>query len=985
MAVQSRATRGLVTLNSSLLRRLFPCQQQAISVIGEYLSAPESSKAALVQMPMGTGKTGLMALCCTAFPKYAKTLIVAPAEYLTRQIRSEVTEGFWNHAGIEVPEWLSVQVFTPSTFDKSDLSSVDVLVCTVQTLQQLHTSSDHSAYYTLRQFLDLVIFDEGHREPALTWARAIRELNKKVILFTATPYRNDDRKFAVDQNFKYVFHHTDAEQQNIVRSVTLQQYPRSTRTAAFARLLRRQLRRESERFHEPRILVRCPSANEIATLVRQLNTDQADSAMGFHSAVPESDFLKRKIPDLSSLPSTVRFFVHEKLLIEGVDDKRFTCLAIYGRMNNARELIQQVGRVIRNGTRQPESATVLVAEGSAYQRWWENYLKAQDDPTRWWYANGEFRESFDPYEAALNEDLSFALSARIFEAPSRPDLPQLVRGLIDELQEHEFTELSRLEDDRHHTTVVMYRLEKQVPFIKDKTYIQSSLGYFVVHLDEHLVFHFDSHGLSPALFDDKFSRVSARKLQRLLGGEGSRITYVDLANCDVSRSAVRSRSARAFSIEDSLHGLNDHSHYCRTARGVPEDEHAFGRRYVGFGRSRVSDSIKGDWKDFHEWADSVAALVRRKTRPPKLFSRYAELVTVPPDPVPTSILLDFDDIEDNIITAKNRPVRSIPEVCIDVENRSFDLTIDRKTVRVRLSYLDKKKRFVLESPELHANFKLAGEDSPTRPKSLLSYLNQEQNFRLTFTQSDLLYGSGSFFRPRWRLSEIVSEPDIPMREVFVPLTDLSTATSEKGTRSRARHSQWEDSSLFGMIDRWTQTGRTEFDPLSWLVCDDQNDEIADFVGLDPEGGRVVFIHAQSSSGITSGTYFHKICGQVKKNLGYAHRYSNRSPPNLRLWDGPWRPTGRIFSRGDFVSRRIRRPARTDGTRFWNKAQDLLSNPNSTVEVWMMLGEGFRFGSYVSELRNEQPAPQAIQIAYQLQATLDAVSQIGAKLRIYCQP
>ena len=358
---------------------------------------------------------------------------------------------------------------------------------------------------------------------------------------------------------------------------------------------------------------------------------------------------------------------------------------------------------------------------------------------------------------------------------------------------------------------------------------------------------------------------------------------------------------------------------------------------------------------------------------------------MPPDPIPTSILLDFDDIEDSIITANRSPVRSIPEVCIDINNWSFSLTIDRNIVPVRLSYSDKKKRFILESSQLHANFRIAGEESPTRSKSLLSYLNQEQSFRLTLTHADLLYGSGSFFRPRWRISEIASESDIPMSEVFVPLDDLSGVTSEKGSRSLARNSQWEDTCLFGMIDRWTEIGRQEFAALPWLVCDDQGDEIADFIGVDPDSGRIVFIHAQSTDGILSGTFFHKICGQVKKNLDYAHRYSNRKPPNMHLWDGEWHPTGQIFPAGDFVRRRMRRPIRMDGTRFWNESQRVLSNPNSTVEVWMMLGQGFQFDRYVAELCKPDPVPQAIQIAYQLQSTLDAVSQIGAILRIFCRP
>jgi hypothetical protein len=83
--------------------------------------------------------------------------------------------------------------------------------------------------------------------------------------------------------------------------------------------------------------------------------------------------------------------------------------------------------------------------------------------------------------------------------------------------------------------------------------------------------------------------------------------------------------------------------------------------------------------------------------------------------------------------------------------------------------------------------------------------------------------------------------------------------------------------------------------------------------------------------------------------------------------------------GDSISKRVRLPARMDGKRFWNEAQKLRSNPNLTVEVWMMLGQGSRLNFATNSKLHKQ------YIAYQLQARLDAASQIGAAPRIFCQP
>ena len=44
---------------------------------------------------------------------------------------------------------------------------------------------------SLKDNVNLLFFDEGHREPAKYWRTVIRQFDCKKVLFTATPYRND--------------------------------------------------------------------------------------------------------------------------------------------------------------------------------------------------------------------------------------------------------------------------------------------------------------------------------------------------------------------------------------------------------------------------------------------------------------------------------------------------------------------------------------------------------------------------------------------------------------------------------------------------------------------------------------------------------------------------------------------------------------------------------------------------------------------------
>jgi superfamily II DNA or RNA helicase len=983
-------------ISRGISNKLYLCQREAIQMIERYLSSKTTDLAALVQMPMGTGKTGVMALACTQFKTFNRVLVLAPAEYLTRQIELAIRTKFWDDAKISNPQPPTVGRFTPSSFTEKTLET-RVLVSTIQSLQMMYSNGASDKFQILKESVDLVLFDEGHREPSLTWAKAIRALGKPVILFTATPYRNDDRKFNVSEEFIYRFRFESAMQQNIIRDVSIESYPANTGANGFCDLVLNLLDQQRRAAADARVLVRCPGSNDVFAVVERLNSKRSGVAMGFHSRLDESQFLRRKIPDWELISDSVGIVVHEKLLLEGFDDNRLSALAVLGPMRNARELIQQVGRVIRNRSHTPETAAVVARRNTAISRWWENYRAAEQNPDQWRYQNDEFRRSFDPTSVDFGEDLEIAFSARLFSSDDDVDAGALLEEVMEELAAHEIDVYSKFHDAGKNVAAAIYELNRQVPFIKDKIYSQASIGYILIHERDGVVFFRDSHGLSPAVLDHKFTRMQPRALQKLFGTSGSRITFVDLANCDVSQAAIRARSARAFSIDDAVNSLNDHSHYCRSARGYSTGNVDYGQRYLGFGRSRVSDASTGSVKDFLDWAEYIASAVKGQGKAAQLFNRFAAVAKPPKNPVATSILIDFDEIIENLEDQAGKQVKSVGDVCSEVDDSAFSIAINGNEIPVKLIYDEKKRRFKLESSMLHSGFRIRQElGSGERAVSLLSYLNREQPYRITLERRSIIYAGGSFFEPRWKLNGIAADEDIPMRSCFIPLDSLNAIQSEKGAASVQDHARWQTTSLFGLIDVATSTG-DGFPLLSALVCDDQNNESADFIGYDEARKVLAFIHAKFETSQFSATSFHDICGQVKKNLDYAHRYSHRRPPNFSLWSGRWNPsnlakagkwvaTGSTFQKNDYVDKRLRRPVNITNSDFWERASALISDPSSAIESWIVLGGGFSYGRYVQELRKAtDQTPQVVQIAYLLQSTLDAVSQIGAKLRIFCKP
>src|SRR3954470_23022269 len=83
--------------------------------------------------------------------------------------------------------------------------------------------------------LVLVFVDEGHYEPAFRWSQDIRALDRPTVLLTATPYRNDEKFFAIG-NARLRFPHHEAVEERFLREPRFGEVTRAT-PEAFATAL----------------------------------------------------------------------------------------------------------------------------------------------------------------------------------------------------------------------------------------------------------------------------------------------------------------------------------------------------------------------------------------------------------------------------------------------------------------------------------------------------------------------------------------------------------------------------------------------------------------------------------------------------------------------------------------------------------------------------------------------------------------------------
>lgn len=183
-----------------------PQVQGWMSVYDHFVTKKKETHALLV-IPTGIGKTGLMALLPYGIAN-GRVLIIAPQ--LT--IKDTVMDGL-NPAS---PEnfWIKRQVFSKNKdlpvlieYDgdrtpREVLDAANIVVVNIQKLQsRLETSFLN---FLPNSYFDMIIIDEAHHSTARTWVEVVSHFSKaKVIKVTGTPIRTDQNQIAGELVYKY--------------------------------------------------------------------------------------------------------------------------------------------------------------------------------------------------------------------------------------------------------------------------------------------------------------------------------------------------------------------------------------------------------------------------------------------------------------------------------------------------------------------------------------------------------------------------------------------------------------------------------------------------------------------------------------------------------------------------------------------------------------------------------------------------------------
>jgi len=178
-----------------------------------YLRAYEFFEAgknyAIIQIPVGCGKTGLAAILPFGIAN-GRALIIAPNLTIRRGLYEamDITNRqkcFWKKTATLSDSQMKSGPLV-CTLETGNISVAEKAHIVITNIQQLGVNLDKWLNQFPDKFFDLIIVDEAHHSAAVSWKNVFEKFpDAKVIHLTATPFRSDRKEIDGDLVYRYPF------------------------------------------------------------------------------------------------------------------------------------------------------------------------------------------------------------------------------------------------------------------------------------------------------------------------------------------------------------------------------------------------------------------------------------------------------------------------------------------------------------------------------------------------------------------------------------------------------------------------------------------------------------------------------------------------------------------------------------------------------------------------------------------------------------
>lgn len=338
---------------------LRPPQLGALFAVGMHWSL--FTQPATIVMPTGTGKTETM-LAVLAAHQISRCVVAVPTKALRDQTADKFkTFGLLRRLGVLTSATnpvVGIALRRPKSEDELQLfRECNVVVGAVSSLA---AGTAEEFLPRIAQMSDLLVVDEAHHVAAATWTNlrsAFEQQGKRVLQFTATPFRDDGR--LVEGKVIYSYPLKAAQQDGYFRKIEflpIQELNEDIADKRIAEAAVGQLRKDLERKHNHLLMARCRTV-ERATTVFEIYQRLAPefSPLLIHSDISVAD---ERVALLRSQSS--RIVVCVNMLGEGVDIPQLKIAAIHDLHQSLAVLLQFVGRFTRTSVdKELGDATVI--------------------------------------------------------------------------------------------------------------------------------------------------------------------------------------------------------------------------------------------------------------------------------------------------------------------------------------------------------------------------------------------------------------------------------------------------------------------------------------------------------------------------------------------------------------------------------------------------------------------------------------------------
>lgn len=422
---------------------------------------------AIVQIPVGCGKTGLAAILPLGISE-GRAIVIAPnltikdGLYEAMDITNR-QKCFWRKANVLASDQMLSGPLA-STLDSGNISVASKSHIVITNVHQLATNADKWLNQFPDDFFDMIIIDEAHHAEAESWKKVISRFpSAKVILLTATPFRSDRKELTGELVFRYPFRSatlkgyikrlkasyvapstielgfsdTNGQTYTLDEVLTLKEEDWFSRGVALAQpcnqhivdnsLQKLEELRQSGTQHQL-IAVAC-SINH-AKEIRSMYRERGFSAEVIHSK-QKSDEQESIFDSLRN--GTLDCIVQVQMLGEGFDHPKLSVAAIFRPFRTLAPYIQFVGRIMRvvvqNDPGHPDNVGHIVTHlGMNLDQRLKEFKEFENDDQAFWdkVIGGE-----DP-----------APSAEVREGNTRLQAGERVvvhNEIVEELWEEDFT------------------------------------------------------------------------------------------------------------------------------------------------------------------------------------------------------------------------------------------------------------------------------------------------------------------------------------------------------------------------------------------------------------------------------------------------------------------------------------------------------------------------------------------------------------------